>query len=195
MSRSQGLLWGTQAGAGSRPGGGREGGDWHGLFQRRTTPRCSWWAPCSTGISAASWPCRGGHRGHRSGGLWGARLEEGELGLQGAAPGRPDTAFRPAPRNTTVLNSKVISVTVKPPPRSVLTPLEIEFAHMYNVRALCVCVCASACVWPPPPDPRAWGMCAVTSGVSPRPCTRAAFIPERQVGRLRLRAARGHTAG
>lgn len=37
------------------------------------------------------------------------------------------------PRNTTVLNSKVISVTVKPPPRSLLTPLEIEFAHMYNV--------------------------------------------------------------
>lgn len=39
------------------------------------------------------------------------------------------------PRNTTVLNSKVISVTVKPPPRSLLTPLEIEFAHMYNVSA------------------------------------------------------------
>lgn len=38
-------------------------------------------------------------------------------------------------RNTTVLNSKVISVTVKPPPRSLLTPLEIEFAHMYNVSA------------------------------------------------------------
>uniref|UniRef100_A0A2K5V0W5 Adhesion G protein-coupled receptor B1 n=1 Tax=Macaca fascicularis TaxID=9541 RepID=A0A2K5V0W5_MACFA len=34
--------------------------------------------------------------------------------------------------NTTVLNSKVISVTVKPPPRSLRTPLEIEFAHMYN---------------------------------------------------------------
>lgn len=44
-----------------------------------------------------------------------------------------------APRNTTVLNSKVISVTVKPPPRSLLTPLEIEFAHMYNVSAAHVC--------------------------------------------------------
>lgn len=43
---------------------------------------------------------------------------------------------RLSPRNTTVLNSKVISVTVKPPPRSLLTPLEIEFAHMYNVSAL-----------------------------------------------------------
>lgn len=32
-----------------------------------------------------------------------------------------------------MLNSKVISVTVKPPPRSLLTPLEIEFAHMHNV--------------------------------------------------------------
>lgn len=41
--------------------------------------------------------------------------------------------FFDVPRNTTVLNSKVISVTVKPPPRSLLTPLEIEFAHMYNV--------------------------------------------------------------
>lgn len=34
-----------------------------------------------------------------------------------------------------MLNSKVISVTVKPPPRSLLTPLEIEFAHVYNVSA------------------------------------------------------------
>ena len=37
------------------------------------------------------------------------------------------------PRNSTVLNSKVISVTVKPFPRSLLTPLEIEFSHLYNV--------------------------------------------------------------
>uniref|UniRef100_A0A8B9V2B6 Adhesion G protein-coupled receptor B1 n=1 Tax=Anas zonorhyncha TaxID=75864 RepID=A0A8B9V2B6_9AVES len=36
-------------------------------------------------------------------------------------------------RNSTVLNSKVISVTVKPFPRSLLTPLEIEFSHLYNV--------------------------------------------------------------
>lgn len=43
------------------------------------------------------------------------------------------------PRNTTVLNSKVISVTVKPPPRSLLTPLEIEFAHMYNVSDAHMC--------------------------------------------------------
>ncbi|XP_040403358.1 adhesion G protein-coupled receptor B1 isoform X10 [Cygnus olor] len=35
-------------------------------------------------------------------------------------------------RNSTVLNSKVISVTVKPFPRSLLTPLEIEFSHLYN---------------------------------------------------------------
>ncbi|XP_038615928.1 adhesion G protein-coupled receptor B1 isoform X4 [Tachyglossus aculeatus] len=35
-------------------------------------------------------------------------------------------------RNTTVLNSKVISVIVKPPPRSLLVPLEIEFSHLYN---------------------------------------------------------------
>ncbi|EGV97375.1 Brain-specific angiogenesis inhibitor 1 [Cricetulus griseus] len=41
-------------------------------------------------------------------------------------------SFLALQRNTTVLNSKVISVTVKPPPRSLLTPLEIEFAHMYN---------------------------------------------------------------
>ena len=32
-------------------------------------------------------------------------------------------------------------MTVKPPPRSLLTPLEIEFAHMYNVSALRVHVC------------------------------------------------------
>ncbi|XP_042321206.1 adhesion G protein-coupled receptor B1-like isoform X1 [Sceloporus undulatus] len=35
-------------------------------------------------------------------------------------------------RNTTVLNSRVISVTVKPAPRSLLTPMEIEFSHLYN---------------------------------------------------------------
>lgn len=39
----------------------------------------------------------------------------------------------PLHRNSTVLNSKVISVTVKPFPRSFLTPLEIEFSHLYNV--------------------------------------------------------------
>lgn len=55
--------------------------------------------------------------------------------------GLPDTltGLLALPRNTTVLNSKVISVTVKPPPRSLLTPLEIEFAHMHNVS-----VCARA---------------------------------------------------
>ncbi|XP_043363190.1 adhesion G protein-coupled receptor B1 isoform X6 [Dermochelys coriacea] len=35
-------------------------------------------------------------------------------------------------RNATVLNSKVISVTVKPSLRTLLTPLEIEFSHLYN---------------------------------------------------------------
>ncbi|XP_059364213.1 adhesion G protein-coupled receptor B1-like isoform X9 [Carassius carassius] len=35
-------------------------------------------------------------------------------------------------RNSTVLNSKVISVTIKPTPSSLLTPLEIEFSHLYN---------------------------------------------------------------
>ncbi|KAM9163882.1 adhesion G protein-coupled receptor B1 [Pangshura tecta] len=35
-------------------------------------------------------------------------------------------------RNATVLNSKVISVTVKPSPRTLLMPLEIEFSHLYN---------------------------------------------------------------
>ncbi|XP_075437688.1 adhesion G protein-coupled receptor B1 isoform X8 [Ascaphus truei] len=35
-------------------------------------------------------------------------------------------------RNTTVLNSKVISVTVKPAPRSAAVPLEIEFSHIFN---------------------------------------------------------------
>ncbi|XP_078248150.1 adhesion G protein-coupled receptor B1 isoform X4 [Pogona vitticeps] len=35
-------------------------------------------------------------------------------------------------RNTTVLNSRVISVTVKPTPRSLLTPVEVEFSHLYN---------------------------------------------------------------
>lgn len=67
---------------------------------------------------------------------------QGRRGARGAGCwGLPDTLTRllALPRNTTVLNSKVISVTVKPPPRSLLTPLEIEFAHMHNVS-----VCARA---------------------------------------------------
>ncbi|KAM9489428.1 adhesion G protein-coupled receptor B1 isoform 8-T8 [Clarias gariepinus] len=35
-------------------------------------------------------------------------------------------------RNSTVLNSKVISVTIKPTPISLSAPVEIEFAHLYN---------------------------------------------------------------
>ncbi|XP_057195390.1 adhesion G protein-coupled receptor B1 isoform X9 [Triplophysa rosa] len=35
-------------------------------------------------------------------------------------------------RNSTVLNSKVISLTIKPTPNSLATPLEIEFSHLYN---------------------------------------------------------------
>ncbi|XP_073728459.1 adhesion G protein-coupled receptor B1 isoform X13 [Misgurnus anguillicaudatus] len=35
-------------------------------------------------------------------------------------------------RNSTVLNSKVISLTIKPTPSSLSTPLEIEFSHLYN---------------------------------------------------------------
>lgn len=39
------------------------------LFQRLMTRLCSWWVLCFTETWAASWPCRGGHHGHRSG--WG----------------------------------------------------------------------------------------------------------------------------
>ncbi|NXD14389.1 AGRB1 protein, partial [Nothocercus nigrocapillus] len=50
-----------------------------------------------------------------------------------AAPSIPFKAsLSPLHRNSTVVNSKVISVTVKPFPRSLLTPLEIEFSHLYN---------------------------------------------------------------
>ncbi|KAG1962028.1 brain-specific angiogenesis inhibitor [Pimephales promelas] len=35
-------------------------------------------------------------------------------------------------RNSTVLNSKMISVTIKPTPNTLSTPLEIEFSHLYN---------------------------------------------------------------
>ncbi|NXT41448.1 AGRB1 protein, partial [Pelecanoides urinatrix] len=49
-------------------------------------------------------------------------------------------------RNSTVLNSKVISVTVKPFPRSLLTPLEIEFSHLYNVSLWWEPAPSSSCV-------------------------------------------------
>ncbi|KAI4895283.1 hypothetical protein NFI96_000261 [Prochilodus magdalenae] len=35
-------------------------------------------------------------------------------------------------RNSTVLNSKVISVTIRPTPSSLSAPVEIEFSHLYN---------------------------------------------------------------
>ncbi|XP_078073120.1 adhesion G protein-coupled receptor B1 [Mustelus asterias] len=41
-------------------------------------------------------------------------------------------AFLDLQRNTTVLNSKIISVLVKPSPKSLPSPLEIEFSHLYN---------------------------------------------------------------
>lgn len=35
--------------------------------------------------------------------------------------------------NATILNSKVVSVIVKPNPNLVSTPVEIEFPHLHNV--------------------------------------------------------------
>lgn len=78
--------------------------------------------------------------------VWGCSKHALRLGLgyeAGSVPPHTSDSLCcfDVPRNTTVLNSKVISVTVKPPPRSLLTPLEIEFAHMYNVSATHVCGC------------------------------------------------------
>ncbi|XP_038664711.1 adhesion G protein-coupled receptor B1 isoform X7 [Scyliorhinus canicula] len=41
-------------------------------------------------------------------------------------------AFLDLQRNATVLNSKIISVIMKPSPKSLASPLEIEFSHLYN---------------------------------------------------------------
>uniref|UniRef100_A0A3P9AP56 Adhesion G protein-coupled receptor B1a n=1 Tax=Esox lucius TaxID=8010 RepID=A0A3P9AP56_ESOLU len=35
-------------------------------------------------------------------------------------------------RNNTVLNSKIVSVTIKPTPGSLSNPVEVEFSHLYN---------------------------------------------------------------
>lgn len=83
--------------------------------------------------------------------VWGCAKHAPTLGLgYKTGSGPPHTSDSlchfDVPRNTTVLNSKVISVTVKPPPRSLLTPLEIEFAHMYNVSAAHVCGCPGTLV-------------------------------------------------
>lgn len=43
-----------------------------------------------------------------------------------------DSLLSPA-RNGTVLNSKVLSVTIKPTPASLTAPVVIEFSHRYNV--------------------------------------------------------------
>ncbi|XP_059502172.1 adhesion G protein-coupled receptor B1 isoform X8 [Stegostoma tigrinum] len=41
-------------------------------------------------------------------------------------------AFLDLQRNATVLNSKILSVIMKPSPKSLANPLEIEFSHLYN---------------------------------------------------------------
>uniref|UniRef100_A0AAY4ACJ2 Adhesion G protein-coupled receptor B1a n=1 Tax=Denticeps clupeoides TaxID=299321 RepID=A0AAY4ACJ2_9TELE len=43
-------------------------------------------------------------------------------------------------RNSTVLNSKVISVTIKPTPSAIMGPVEVEFSHLYNVSILYHCL-------------------------------------------------------
>ncbi|KAM5157189.1 adhesion G protein-coupled receptor B1 isoform 2-T2 [Mantella aurantiaca] len=43
-------------------------------------------------------------------------------------------------RNATVLNSRVISVTVKPSPRGTSVPLDIEFSHLYNATTNHSCI-------------------------------------------------------
>lgn len=63
------------------------------LFQRLMTRLCSWWALCFTETWAASWPCRGGHHGHRSGlgrlGL--VEVGAGEAGSKGGRPGEAES--------------------------------------------------------------------------------------------------------
>ncbi|XP_072266667.1 adhesion G protein-coupled receptor B1 isoform X1 [Pyxicephalus adspersus] len=43
-------------------------------------------------------------------------------------------------RNVTVLNSRVISVTVRPSPRGTSVPLDIEFSHLYNATTNHTCI-------------------------------------------------------
>lgn len=92
--------------ASSGPGCGhdREESAGHPVFQRPTTRPCLWWAPCSIGTWAASWPFRGGHRGtHGKQGCGEGRPEgmgvAGVAGVQGRGrgphrrgPGHPDPA-------------------------------------------------------------------------------------------------------
>lgn len=45
--------------------------------------------------------------------------------------------------NSTILNSKVVSVIVKPNPNLVSTPVEIEFPHLHNVSPPSLPICNS----------------------------------------------------
>lgn len=46
---------------------------------------------------------------------------------------RPEHLSFPLCRNNTVLNSRVVSVTIKPTPGPLSAPIEIEFSHAHNV--------------------------------------------------------------
>uniref|UniRef100_A0A673BR64 Adhesion G protein-coupled receptor B1a n=1 Tax=Sphaeramia orbicularis TaxID=375764 RepID=A0A673BR64_9TELE len=50
-------------------------------------------------------------------------------------------------RNSTVLNSKVLSVTIKPTPASIYAPVVVEFSHLYNVSDVLVIICLDRQLW------------------------------------------------
>uniref|UniRef100_A0A2K6S4U1 Adhesion G protein-coupled receptor B1 n=1 Tax=Saimiri boliviensis boliviensis TaxID=39432 RepID=A0A2K6S4U1_SAIBB len=99
-----------------------------------------------------------------------AEADEASVFVVGTVLYRNLGSFLALQRNTTVLNSKVISVTVKPPPRSLRTPLEIEFAHMYNVSAVRVhtLVPAETRVHRPCPSPQPLSLRGLLRTVFPR---------------------------
>uniref|UniRef100_UPI00358E67E6 adhesion G protein-coupled receptor B3-like n=1 Tax=Myxine glutinosa TaxID=7769 RepID=UPI00358E67E6 len=46
----------------------------------------------------------------------------------------------PTPPNGSTVNSRIVSVTINPPPKSLVPPLEIMFSHLHNVSSTSYCV-------------------------------------------------------
>uniref|UniRef100_W5L1S8 Adhesion G protein-coupled receptor B1 n=1 Tax=Astyanax mexicanus TaxID=7994 RepID=W5L1S8_ASTMX len=77
-------------------------------------------------------------------------LMEAEVTFSFISSTLPLTVFCSFPcsyRNSTVLNSKVISVTIRPTPGSLSAPVEIEFSHLYNVSSTDTCTSSLLGSW------------------------------------------------
>uniref|UniRef100_A0A8C4X242 Adhesion G protein-coupled receptor B1 n=1 Tax=Eptatretus burgeri TaxID=7764 RepID=A0A8C4X242_EPTBU len=75
----------------------------------------------------------------------------------------------PTPPNGSTVNSRIVSVTINPPPKSLVPPLEIMFSHLHNVSSTSYCV-----LWDGPKLDGGWSQDGCTAAFSDASHTRCA---------------------